>query len=254
MRSLDQHRENSSQHNRERFQKFFKSSDAKKKHIKTFPQHGLCKRDFETKKASQLYHKRSYPIPTKHDGIFATKSVPVGDVAYVGIPPIAVKPVSCHRKLHNQWCSSATLPPLDNTPEGIQWRQEKQRMKEEQARLAETEFTNTIRNLGYVFQTEAEQKESMISPTPDVRFLDPIPISGHLCFWLEYKNYFGFKANPFIASQNKTQLKKYIAKIGPGGVVFRLGFETDHLNIKGVKAFHEEDLLQCLRASIFKVA
>ncbi|KMW67856.1 uncharacterized protein BDCG_17882 [Blastomyces dermatitidis ER-3] len=127
-------------------------------------------------------------------------------------------------------------------------------MKEEQARLAETEFTNTIRNLGYVFQTEAEQKESMISPTPDVRFLDPIPISGHLCFWLEYKNYFGFKANPFIASQNKTQLKKYIAKIGPGGVVFRLGFETDHLNIKGVKAFHEEDLLQCLRASIFKVA
>ncbi|OAT03005.1 uncharacterized protein BDCG_17883 [Blastomyces dermatitidis ER-3] len=93
MRSLDQHRENSSQHNRERFQKFFKSSDAKKKHIKTFPRHGLCERDFETRKASQLHHKRSYPIPTKHDGIFATKSVPVGDVAYVGIPPIAVKPV-----------------------------------------------------------------------------------------------------------------------------------------------------------------
>ncbi|KAL2363072.1 hypothetical protein RJZ56_004033 [Blastomyces dermatitidis] len=80
MRSLDQHRENSSQHNRERFQKFFKSSDAKKKHIKTFPRHGLCERDFETRKASQLHHKRSYPIPTKHDGIFATKSVPVGDV------------------------------------------------------------------------------------------------------------------------------------------------------------------------------
>ncbi|KAK2731312.1 hypothetical protein FQN57_003453 [Myotisia sp. PD_48] len=272
--SLDQHRETSLQHNCERCQKFFKSPNAKKKHIKTSPRHhqcGQCKRDFETEKALQRHYKNTHPVPTKQDGIMNTKSVLASNVEYMGIPPAAVKPVfalACRlrssrpnpvtiiqhsrTKLDCAIVSSIIegalrLPPLDNTPEGIQWRQEKQRMKSEQAQLAEMQFTNSIRNLDYEFQTEAEQRDSMTSPTPDIRFLDPVLISGHLCFWLEYKNYFGFRANPFIASQNKKQLKRYTTTIGPGGVVFKLGFEIGHLNIEGVKAFREEELLQCLK-------
>jgi hypothetical protein len=140
------------------------------------------------------------------------------------------------------------LLPLDNSPDGIQRRREKHKIKIEQAQLAETQFTKSVRNLGYIFLTEIEQKESMISLTPDIRFLDPIRIRGYLCFRLEYKNYFGFRANPYLASQNRKQFKKYTAETGPGAVVYKLEFEMNYLNIDGVKAFREKELLQCLKA------
>jgi hypothetical protein len=56
-------------------------------------------------------------------------------------------------------------------------------------------------------------------------------IDGHLCHWIEFKNYFGFKSNPLIASKNKKQLKRYASEIGSGAVVYRLGFEIDHIVI-----------------------
>ena len=67
-----------------------------------------------------------------------------------------------------------------------------------------------------------------------------------MCTWLEYKNYFGFRSNPFVASASKKQYQKYAAQIGPGAVVYRLGFESGHVNIDGVMTFREKEVLQDL--------
>jgi hypothetical protein len=61
-----------------------------------------------------------------------------------------------------------------------------------------------------------------------------------------FKNYFGFRENPFVASKNKKHFQKYATQIWPGAVVYRLGFETDHVNIDGVMTFREREVLQNL--------
>ena len=63
---------------------------------------------------------------------------------------------------------------------------------------------------------------------------------------MEFKDFFGFRANPFLASQNEKQLRKYAAQIGQGAVVYKLGFETDHMNIEGVNILREEEVLMNL--------
>ena len=99
--------------------------------------------------------------------------------------------------------------------------------------------------LGYRFLSEAQQKK-YTNVTPDVRFAEPTLICGYLCWWLEFKNFFGFRANPFLASQNEKQLRKYAAQIGPGAVVYKLGFETVHMNIEDVNILREEEMLMSL--------
>ena len=71
-------------------------------------------------------------------------------------------------------------------------------------------------------------------------------VVGHLCQWLEYKNFFGFRENPYVGPRNKKQLRKYATQLGPGAVVHALGFETGHIDIEGVKAFREKEVRQSL--------
>lgn len=42
------------------------------------------------------------------------------------------------------------------------------------------------------------------------------------------------------------QFRKYATQIGPGAVVYKLGFETDHVNINGVMTYREKEVLQGL--------
>ncbi|KAL1881700.1 hypothetical protein Plec18167_003299 [Paecilomyces lecythidis] len=157
------------------------------------------------------------------------------------------------------------LPPA-TTPQGIKEQQEISRRKRELSQKAEDEFLNNLRKKGFLFLTEKEQrngkeaeeekgekkrkkkkKQQMSAPTPDVRFKTSVNISGHTCLWLEYKNFFGFRKNPFVARNNRKQLTRYTTEIGPGAVVYRLGYETGHLNIEGVRVFRESDLLERLQ-------
>ncbi|KAI9045748.1 zinc finger protein [Aspergillus affinis] len=134
------------------------------------------------------------------------------------------------------------LPP-DNSPNGRAEAEERMRQKSERALIQETSFIDQMRDLGYQFQTEREQKESRLSPTPDIRFHEPVLVNGHSCHWIEYKNYFGFKANPFITSKNKKQFRKYVSGIGPGAVVYKLGYEIEHIAMIGVETFREAEFL-----------
>ena len=137
------------------------------------------------------------------------------------------------------------LEPPDNTPQGIQARAEKNRRRADKAERAEQHFVAFFTRLGYRFLSEAQQK-GFSNATPDILFAEPILICGCLCRWLEFKDFFGFRANPFIAASNKRQLQKYATQFGPGAVVYKLGFETDHLNIECVTAFREKEVLESL--------
>ncbi|KAJ5547544.1 hypothetical protein N7513_004778 [Penicillium frequentans] len=99
------------------------------------------------------------------------------------------------------------LPP-DDTPEGRFEAKERMQQKMERAHLQEVAFVDQVRDYGYQLLTESEQKKSQLGSTPDIRFLEPVSIHGNLCHWIEFKNYFGFKSNPFIAAKNKKQLKR----------------------------------------------
>ncbi|CDM38413.1 Zinc finger, C2H2 [Penicillium roqueforti FM164] len=137
------------------------------------------------------------------------------------------------------------LPP-DNSPNGRAEAEERMRQKRERALIQETSFIDRMRDLGYQFRTEREQKELRLSPTPDIRFLEPVSVNGHSCYWIEYKNYFGFKANPFITSKNKKQFRKYVSGLGPGAVVYKLGYEIEHIAMIGVETFREAEFLNNL--------
>ncbi|GAA3304362.1 hypothetical protein GCM10020218_103770 [Dactylosporangium vinaceum] len=151
-----------------------------------------------------------------------------------------------HRVISALIEAALRLLPPDNTIEGKAEAKQRVQKKMEQALLTEMSFIDQLRHFGYQFMTEREQKESQLNPTPDIRFIEPIIIHGHLCHWLEYKNYFGFKANPFIASKNKKQLKKYASELGSGAVVYKLGFEIDHIVATGICSFREAEVLHFL--------
>lgn len=99
------------------------------------------------------------------------------------------------------------LLPVDNTVEGIAIRTEKHRIKEVEAKRAEDNFCTELLRSSHVFLREDQQLGNAV--TLDVLFQKPTPICGHLCFWLEYKNYFGFRSNPFVVASNKKQLLRY---------------------------------------------
>jgi hypothetical protein len=135
---------------------------------------------------------------------------------------------------------------VDNTPEGIELQIEKHQIKAAEAKHAEDAFCAKLSRLGSDYLREDQQRAEIVL-TPDVRFEEPTFICSHLCFWLEYKNYFGFRANLFVARQSKKQYWKYVTQIGPGAVVYKLGFETGHVNIDGVVTFREKEVLHDLR-------
>jgi hypothetical protein len=190
-------------------------------------------------------------------------------VRYVGIPRSVVSPVFAaavrlrfqyptvddilrrtKTELENSIVSALIaaalrLLPVDNTPHGTALRVEKIRIKAAEAKNAEDSFCAELSQRGLTYLREGQQQGE--ASTPDVRFLQPTSICGHSCLWLEYKNYFGFRANPFISSKNKKQYRKYAAQIGPGAVIYKLGFETGHVDIDGVMTFREKEVLQDLR-------
>ena len=94
------------------------------------------------------------------------------------------------------------LLPIDNTPQGNALRIEQHRIKLADSKRAEDTFCAELDRLGYVFLREAQQEGEAV--TPDVRFIKPTNVCGHLCMWLEYKNYFGFRSNPCGTSQQKS--------------------------------------------------
>ena len=78
--------------------------------------------------------------------------------------------------------------------------------------------------------------------TPDILFRHPVTVGGQLCSWLEFKDYFGFPNNPFVA-RSERKLGKYAIALGPGAVILSHGFQRGHPNVDMVRAFRTEDIL-----------
>ncbi|CZT08652.1 uncharacterized protein RAG0_13652 [Rhynchosporium agropyri] len=133
------------------------------------------------------------------------------------------------------------LLPVDNTEEGIAIRTQRHL----EAKRTEENFCTQLLRSGHIFLRENQQLGKAV--TPDVLFQESTLICGHLCFWLEYKDSFGFRSNPFVAASTKRQLLKYATQIGPGAVVYKQGYETGHLSIHEVTSFREKEVLEYVR-------
>lgn len=142
--------------------------------------------------------------------------------------------------------ASLRLLPPESTSEGKAEAIERMQQKKERALLHEVSFIDQVRKFGHQFLTESEQKEKQLRPTPDIRFHEPVLIQGHLCHWIEYKSYFGFKSNPIITSKDKKQFKRYVSELGPGAVVYKLGFEIEHITATEIYFFREAEVLYLL--------
>lgn len=79
--------------------------------------------------------------------------------------------------------------------------------------------------------------------TPDVRFTDSIVVHGDVCGRLEFKDYFDFSSNPFVAQKERKQLKKYVVRFGAGVVVYSCGFQRESPKVVGVRAFRAAKFL-----------
>lgn len=212
-------------------------------------------------------------------GHSTTIHVPRGLIQYDGIPAGWVKPVfqtACRIRSANPTVEglirltrttldppivsailegARRLLPPDNSPEGQNTRRVEMAMKALQALEAETAFVVQLQRFQPRSMTEEQQNESIrlkieagsanvVKATPDMLFLEPTWLCGHRTNWVEYKNMFGFKSNPYVHSKIKKQLKRYIDTFGNGMVVFKLGYESDHLSIEGLKVRREVDVLQ----------
>lgn len=145
--------------------------------------------------------------------------------------------------------AATRLVPSDNTVDGSKARRQRERERAERARRAEGNFVQSFRRGRLRFTTENEQKkraisqDRLLSVTLDI-FTGPVVIDGHSCLWIEYKHYFGFRENPYVAASEKRQAQKYARQIGPGVMVYALGFEQEHLYIDSVKVIRETDVVQ----------
>lgn len=148
------------------------------------------------------------------------------------------------------------LNPADNSLAGIESRRIQQRQRAEQAQMSEDAFVEHFRPHGFAFLREFEQRSQAraqgLPPqaTPDMRFSTPITVCGHLCNWIEYKHYFGFPKNPYVASKEKRQIQKYLTEFGPGAIVFELGFQGGHLKREGINVCRAKDVIDGLTFTI----
>lgn len=126
-----------------------------------------------------------------------------------------------------------------------------------QALIAETAFIAQLQKFQPLSMTEEQQNESirikaeagsvnLVRATPDLLFTKTTQLCGFRTNWVEYKNMFGFKSNPFVHGKIKKQLKRYTEIYGDGMVVFKLGYESEHLNIEGLRVMREAEVLQWL--------
>ncbi|EMC97240.1 hypothetical protein BAUCODRAFT_444900 [Baudoinia panamericana UAMH 10762] len=151
------------------------------------------------------------------------------------------------------------LLPVDKTPKGTEQRQQKADEKRHKAMVAEWAFVDQLCSLDNELLREQEQRDQIIASvrdgnnnvirlTPDVLFPRLKSVCGIACRWIEYKNTFGFRADPFVAARNKRQLRKYVAVFGNGMVVYKLGFECDFPRIEGVSCLREKEVLEWIEA------
>lgn len=201
--------------------------------------------------------------------------------SYDGVPSAQIKPVfraACNLRFNNVDAhtiititrtalnpdivsaileGALRLLPPDNTPEGKIARREKMAKKSREAATAEATFVSKIKLFQPDLVDEAQQRaaielaiasgdRTITKSTPDILFNTPTPICGLQCRWLEYKNTFGFKANPYVHQSNKIQYRRYREVFGPGIVVYRLGYERQLLALPGVSLFREDVLLNSL--------
>lgn len=74
----------------------------------------------------------------------------------------------------------------------------KQNERTERALLAERCFGKNLKDFGHQFFDEIQQRQRQVGQmTPDFLFPRPTLINGHLCMWVEYKDYVGFRSNPY---------------------------------------------------------
>jgi hypothetical protein len=198
-------------------------------------------------------------------------------VQYHGIPSSQIKPVfkaACYSRFQEPVAAdiirttrttlepdivaailegALRLLPVDSTPEGQRIRREKEQAKAEHARKAENDFVEHVRRLQPAMLDETQQKQRILaakesgSPlkllaTPDILFDEPTEINGAACHWIEYKNMFGFKQNPFVQQKIKQQCRRYASLFGAGIIIYRLGFEVRLLDIEGVRVMRERDV------------
>jgi hypothetical protein len=125
-----------------------------------------------------------------------------------------------------------------------------QRQRSKQAKIAEDTFVESLSSKGLIFTRELDQRSAAEAlgeravNTPDIKFTLPVVICGMKCCWLEFKDYFGFPENPFVAQSEKRQFRKYVTALGPGAVVYSLGFQCGYPNIEGVWVFRAREVLQ----------
>eukprot|EP00899_Mesostigma_viride_P008501 jgi/Mesvir1/17652/Mv08868-RA.1 len=82
-----------------------------------------------------------------------------------------------------------------------------------------------LRNLGAAFQTEEEMRARGFSKTPDVRLEVPLCVRGRVVHWVDSKAMFGDEYT--LRTNNGDQFQKYIARFGPGMVIYWFGYITD---------------------------
>lgn len=145
------------------------------------------------------------------------------------------------------------LNPADNSLAGTEWRQIQERKRAQKAQLSEDAFVEQFRRIQGDFLRESEQRSQArakgLPPraTPDMKFSTPIMVCGHICNWIEYKDYFGFPKNPYVVSKEKHQIQKYLTEFGPGAILFELGFQCGHLKREGVTVCRAKDVIDSLK-------
>lgn len=139
--------------------------------------------------------------------------------------------------------------PANSSPESLVRRQQDEAAKAALAKVAENSFFNVWKVLGFDCLSESQQRKLFkgTDSTPDIYFKNPVDLFGVSCNWIEYKNFFGFKANPFIHAKNKQQFQRYAKKFGPGVVVYSLGYETGCIDLPGVSVYHEGQVREALK-------
>ena len=150
------------------------------------------------------------------------------------------------------WSAAERLNSMNETLENAQRRAERDRERSRLAQLAENAFVQQFEFYGHHFTRELDLRERAnrmgvpLSATPDMTFATPVSIRGMLCAWIEFKHYFGFPRNPFVAKSEKRQLRKYLIALGPGAVVYDLGFQSGYPNIDGIAVFRAQEVLQSI--------
>lgn len=149
------------------------------------------------------------------------------------------------------------LPP-DRSGEGEFLRREKEAIRAAHANAAEHAFVQAIKEYYQGgMRDEYQQKkdirqavdngvENIIKLTPDIMFDTPAEFNGKQICWMEFKNTFGFRKNPFIHKNHIKQVKRYRDALGPGVIVYGLGYEQNLFHIEGVGCYREADVLSAI--------